>query len=247
MFGVYQIGAWEVLEEFLKPDIVIGTSIGSLNAWALAGGATAAQMLPLWYDASMGQAVRWRLPRALRHGLLETDALEKRIRTLHQSFTPNRPIGIVANSYPRLHPHLFRNEEITWQHLAASCAVPIFLRQPQIGPLTFADGGLFDSLNIWAAFEMGATHVVAVNCWKPQQPWIIDKPMGWLAARRRRNAPVVVPESPAPARKIVVIEPAGQMGRMRDGIYWQHSLIDEWRERGREDAHAAKQNICDMF
>ena len=243
MFGAYQMGAWEVLEEFVKPDIVIGTSIGSLHAWAISGGATAAQLMPLWYDASLGDAIRWQFPRALRHGVLHPHALEARIQTLHQAFTPQRPVGIVANSYPRLRPHLFRNDEITWQHLAASCAVPFFLRQPQIGALTFADGGLFDSLNIWAAFEMGATRVVVINCWKPQQPWILDKSVGWFAARRRRQAP----PAPPSANRVVIIEPALPLGRMRDSLYWQRPLIDEWRALGQSDARANKQIICDMF
>ena len=244
MFGAYQMGAWEVLEEFVKPDIVIGTSIGSLHAWAIAGGATAAQLMPLWYDASLAEAFRFHFPRQLRHGVFHAPALEGRIQALHQGFTPNRPVAVVANAYPFLHPHLFRNDDITWEHLAASCALPFFLRQPQIGGFTYADGGLFDSLNIWAAFEMGATHVVAVNCWKPQQPWIIDKPVGWIAARRRRDAP---PAPPDLANRIVIVEPALPLGRMRDSARWQRPLIDDWRARGQSDARANKQIICDMF
>ena len=243
MFGAYQMGAWEVLEEFVKPDIVIGTSIGSLHAWAIAGGATAAQLMPLWYDASLAEAFRFHFPRQLRHGVFHTPALEGRIQALHQGFTPNRPVAVVANAYPFLRPHLFRNDDITWEHLAASCALPFFLRQPQIGGFTYADGGLFDSLNIWAAFEMGATHVVVINCWKPQQPWILDKSVGWFAARRRRQAPPAQPS----ANRVVIIQPALPLGRMRDSLYWQRSLIDEWRACGQSDARANKQIICDMF
>jgi predicted acylesterase/phospholipase RssA len=154
---------------------------------------------------------------------------------------------VVANAYPNIHPHLFRDEEITWQHLAASCALPLFLPQPQIGGLTFTDGGLFDSINIWAAFAMGATHVVAVNCWKPQQPWFIHRPMGWMAARRRRQRAQLNGTHPVPARKVVVIEPSGHMGRMMDGLLWHRDQIEEWRKRGQDDARAAKQSICDMF
>ncbi len=243
LFGAYQLGAWEVLEDFLKPDIVIGTSIGSLHAWAIAGGANSAQLMPLWYDASLAQAFRWHFPRQFRHGVFHTPALEGRIQSLYRSFTPDRPVAVVANAYPFLRPHLFRNREITWEHLAASCALPFFLRQPQIDGFTYADGGIFDSLNIWAAFEMGATHVVAVNCWKPQQPWIIDKSVGWLADRRRRQA------SPAKnsAHRIVTIEPALPLGRLRDSMYWQRPSIDDWRARGQSDARVNKQIICDMF
>ena len=248
MFGAYQLGAWEVLEEFLQPDIVVGTSIGSLHAWAIAGGATAAELEPLWYDPSLAHAIRWQFPRAIRDGLLHTHALEARIQRLHHAFTPHRPVGIVANAYPRLRPHLFQNREITWQHLAASCAVPFFLRQPQIGGRTFADGGLFDSVNLWAAVELGATHAVVVNCWKPQQPWLLDKSIGWMAARRRRHALLDVSYAEkASETRLVVIEPDLTLGRLRDSMFWRKSQIDDWRARGKSDAISKKQIICDMF
>lgn len=248
MFGAYQMGAWEVLEEFLRPEIVVGTSIGSLHAWAIAGGATAANLTSLWYDASLEHAVRWQVPRGIRQGMLHTPALEARIKRLHHGFTPQRVVGVVANAYPRLKPQLFRDREITWQHLAASCAVPLFLRQPQIGTRTYADGGLFDSCNVWAALELGATHVVVVNCWKPRQPWLLDKSVGWMAARRRRAA---LREGCRTAKtggnRVVIVEPDGFLGRLRDSIYWRKSLVDEWRERGQSDAISKKQIICDMF
>ncbi|MBY0506760.1 MAG: patatin-like phospholipase family protein [Bryobacteraceae bacterium] len=244
MFGAYQLGAWEVLEEFLRPDLVIGTSIGSLHAWAIAGGASAAQLADLWYDPSLAHAVRWQVPFGLRQGLLQTDALEQRIRQLHGSFTPQRPVGIVANAYPFLRPHLFRDQEITWEHLAASCAVPLFLRQPQLGAHTYADGGLFDSLNVWAAFALGATHAVVVNCWKPTQPWLLDKSVGWLAARRRRAAKS---ENNSSENRVVLIEPSGSLGPIRQSIYWQQPLVDAWRQQGKSDALRNKQIICDMF
>ncbi len=248
MFGAYQLGAWEVLEQIFTPDIVVGTSIGSLTAWAIAGGATAAQLASLWYDPSLEHAIRWQIPRGFREGLLDTSALEQRIQQLHGAFTPQRPIGVVASAYPGLRHHLFRNQEITWQHLAASCAVPLFLRQPQIDGRTFADGGLFDSVNVWAAIELGATHVVVVNCWKPKQPWLLDKSVGWVAARRRRQA-LQQPQTAAVGcgTRIVLIEPEEALGDLRTALYWQKANLDRWRELGKSDAISKKQIICDMF
>ncbi len=246
LFGAYQWGAWEALEDVLHPDIVIGTSIGSLHAWAIAGGARAQDLAPLWQDPSLEKAIAWRFPRGLREGVLDPRRLEHRIEQLHSAYVPQRSIGIVANAYPRLRPRLFRDREITWEHLAASCAVPFFLRQPQLNGATYADGGLFDSLNVWAAHEMGADVVVVLNCWKPQQPWIIDKPVGWVAARRRREAAAIAPSNSSPQR-LVLIEPAQSLGRMRDSLFWNREHIENWRQLGRADALSKKQIICDMF
>src|SRR5579862_9012522 len=38
MFGAYQAGAWRELSASFRPDLVVGTSAGSLNGWSIAGG-----------------------------------------------------------------------------------------------------------------------------------------------------------------------------------------------------------------
>jgi predicted acylesterase/phospholipase RssA len=61
MFGAYQAGAWEVLSETFKPDIVVGASIGSLNGWAVAGGCDPQELSRRWlelHDVSRN----WTLP-----------------------------------------------------------------------------------------------------------------------------------------------------------------------------------------
>jgi len=38
MYGAYQAGAWKALADVFRPDLIVGTSIGALNGWAIAGG-----------------------------------------------------------------------------------------------------------------------------------------------------------------------------------------------------------------
>ncbi len=42
MFGAYQAGVWNVLSQRFQPDMVVGTSAGALNGWAIASGCSPA-------------------------------------------------------------------------------------------------------------------------------------------------------------------------------------------------------------
>jgi predicted acylesterase/phospholipase RssA len=244
-FGAYQTGVWEELAPHFTPDLIIGTSIGCLNAWMVAGGVTPAELTSIWFDESLAPPLRWRMPRNLRDGLLDTDPLEDRVKQIYHRYRPQREIGIVLISVPEARQRLFTGDQITWRHLAASCAVPVFLRQQQIGGVTYTDGGLFDSVNLWAALELGATRVLAINCWKPRQPRILEYPTGLMAHHRRRNSP---PAPPAGRdASIVTIEPAGALGTMRESMFWRRDNVQRWHDLGRADALRHKHLLCDMF
>ena len=47
MFGAYQAGAWNVLSQRFQPDMVVGTSVGALNGWAIAGGCPPDELLTM--------------------------------------------------------------------------------------------------------------------------------------------------------------------------------------------------------
>jgi NTE family protein len=242
-FGAYQVGVWKVLERELRPDIVVGTSIGSIHAWCIAGGATAADLEQMWLDPSRAPQFRLRLPRSWRHGVFDPRRMERQIEELHTRFQPQRPVGIVCTGIGSLRQRLFTNGEITWRHIAGSCAVPGVLDLRQLDGATYADGGLFDSVNVWAAFEMGAERVIAVNCWKPRPIAIIDRPLGWLAQRRRKQI-----DEPAQAPPLDGwIEPVGDLGSFADSLRWQPERIRHWIELGTADALRLKQFWCGMF
>ena len=243
-FGAYQVGVWKVLEQILQPDLVVGTSIGSIHAWCIAGGATAADLEQMWLDPARAPEFRLRFPRSVRDGFLDNRKMERQIQELHARFTPRRPVGIVCTGVRTLRQQLFTGDEITWQHLAGSCAVPGVLNLRRLGGVTYADGGLFDSVNAWAAVAMGATRIVAVNAWRPKRFAPIDAPLGWLAARRRRQ-----PDSPALEDRIQweIIEPAGDLGTFADSLRWRPADVRRWMELGAADALRLKQNLCAMF
>ena len=50
MFGAYQAGAWRELSACFQPDMVVGTSVGALNGWVIAGGCPPEELIRFWAD-----------------------------------------------------------------------------------------------------------------------------------------------------------------------------------------------------
>jgi NTE family protein len=230
MFGAYQAGAWEALEGRFPIDMVVGASIGALNGWAIAAGATARELRERWLALSATAALRYRFPWPPLSGVVDATGFEAAVGDVWNSYSPVCPVGIVLTDLKRLKPVLYTKEKITWEHLAASCAVPGGLPARRLEGRWYVDGGLLNALPVWAASQMGATRVLAVNAWAPA---------GWMSfpfkvLKLRRGA---VPR-PAAALEVARIGPAGRLGGLRDAFVWNRQRTEGWYEQGRRDAAA---------
>jgi predicted acylesterase/phospholipase RssA len=223
MFGAWQAGAWRALAPRLRPDLVVGASAGALNGYAIAGGATPDELRQLWLEPSM-----------TRLGLLPDCA-----RELVEKFPPKVDYAVVLTDLWRLKPRIFQGAVVTWKHLAASCSIPLVMPHYKIGGRLYTDGGLLNPLPVWAAVELGATHIIALHA-LPEMPSIALKP--FVHAFR-----VVFghhPPTPA-AIELTIIQPKVKpLGSLRDALYWKQENIERWLAQGEEDAlEAAGQNI----
>jgi NTE family protein len=214
MFGAWQAGAWRALAGRLPPDLVVGASVGSLNGYAIAGGAGPEELCELW--RGLDQARAGRLP--------ET------IRSLMERFPLRVEYAAVLTDLLRMKPEIFRGEQVTWQHLAASCAIPLVRQQQKIGGRWYCDGGLLNPLPVWAAVELGATRVVALQA-LPNVPSALLKPL----VRGFRSLLGHHPPLP-PGVELLVIEPTRRLGSMRDAMYWKRANIERWLAQGYGDA-----------
>ncbi len=78
-------------------------------------------------------------------------------------FKPRVPYSTTIVEVPRLRLVRVPHEQITPQHLMAACAIPSGYPPVRIDGRLYVDGGVLDVLPVWAAAEMGATRVIAVN------------------------------------------------------------------------------------
>ena len=221
LFGAWQAGAWSVLVRHTAPDLIVGASVGSLNGYVIASGGTPEELRSMWLDPAFARF----------------SDLPHNIRRMMAHYTPKMPFAITATELPRMKPRIFRDSEITWKHLAASCALPIALPQVRIGTQWYSDGGLLGALPSWAAAELGATRIIGLQA--------LPQPASWWLGQATRAFRAVAGHNPPlpPGIEVVEIHPGQRLGSVRDTIQWKRSNIERWLDQGAEDAAATLKNL----
>ena len=237
MFGAYQAGVWKALAPVFQPDLVVGASIGALNGWTIAGGCPPQRLIDYWLGLKTLGQHRWRVPPRLRDGLLDSGPAERAIAEICGEFQPRIDYGVVATDTFRLRPVLFRSPEVTCLHLTASAAMLGVFSQQRIGGRYFSDGGLLDAMPVWAAVEMGAQRVIAVNV-LPRLPGFV---VNTLVGAVRLAAPYRAPPLPPSVEVIRIDAPAG-LGSPKDALYWNRENAARWIAQGEADTRSMIQS-----
>jgi NTE family protein len=240
MFGAYQAGVWQALADCFEPDIVVGASVGSLNGWLIAGGCRPSILADRWRNLESIERLPWRCPRTFSDGMIDSTLLENWIQEMCAAATPRGQYGAVLTQIPALKPMLFQWPDVTWQHVAASCAVPGFLRQYRFDGRLYTDGGFLDPSPVWAALEMGADIVVSVNVLR-HRPAIVRALVKGAQTYAKYLPPAVE------GRTIIHIDPPAALGGPKDSMYWSKTNADRWIDQGRRDALARKHFLVECL
>ena len=161
--GFAHIGVIEVLEENgIHPDIVTGTSAGSLVAALYASGRTGRELETIALNMDESALTDWSFP---GRGLIRGEALAHYVREA----TGNKPLeqmkiplGIVATDLDTGKPILFRRGDVGMA-VRASSAVPAVFQPVKLGVHEYVDGGLASPVPVRSAREMGADVIIAVD------------------------------------------------------------------------------------
>ena len=230
MFGAYQAGAFRAVAELAPPDIIVGASVGALNGWSIASGCTPDQLIERWLDPATGDALKLFPNHGWRNGWFDPAPLRAQAERLFQDYRPRMPYGLVMVQLRNLSPQLVRHPHVTADHLQATCSIPLFLPAVQIGGRRYLDGGLFEKVPIWAAVEMGATRIIAVD----SMPTRVGK---WWLHLGINIAYAFKPTRRYPADlDLTIITPSGGLGDANDAVFWKRENIERWVEMGMRDA-----------
>ena len=229
MFGAYQAGAWKALAGRFRPDVVVGASVGALNAWAIAGGASPEELVERWLEPGCRALSRFRWRQPPWRGVFDSEPLHAQVRELCGRYTPRIEVGVVATELPRLKPRLFLNREVDWRTLAASAAVPFLYRPMKIEGRWYADGGLLGPLPLWAAARMGAARILAIH--------VLATPPSGPAAAMVRAFRAVAPRIPRPPAGVEVefLTPSRRLGSLHAATFWRRREVERWLRLGEED------------
>lgn len=165
--GFAHIGVIKVLESHgLKPDLVVGTSAGSVAGALYAAGHSGFDLQQMAFDLDRATVADWTL---FGKGLIRGDALRLFINTA----VGNRPIEQLPMKFACVAVRLDNGEAIlfergqTGQAVQASSAVPGVFAPALISGHEYVDGGLASIVPIRYARKLGADFVIAVDVAAP--------------------------------------------------------------------------------
>lgn len=170
-----------LMERGIRPDLVLGSSVGALNGAVVAADPqpeAVSRLEQLWVSlrergvfadtlfAQMGTALRSRthlFSNAALRGLLEREFGDVLIEDLAV------PFACVAASIERAAEHWFSDGPLV-EAVLASSAVPGLLPPVPVGGEHFLDGGLVDSVPVDRALASGAGTIYVLHVGRIDQP-----------------------------------------------------------------------------
>ena len=192
-------------ERGVRPDVVLGTSVGAVNGAFFAADPTLAGVERLtelwresnWSERSAGAALR-RLGTLARSGTHLESLSEMRERLV--SLLPvervedlELPFQCVAASIERAAEHWFERGPLA-DVVLASCAVPGILPPVPLDGEHFIDGGIVNSIPVSRAVMLGARKIYVLQVGRleqslrpPRRPWEVGL-VAFEVARRHRFA-----------------------------------------------------------
>lgn len=197
--GAVQVGQLQaVFEAGLRPDALVGSSVGALNATWVAHDPTpesVARLSDLWLsirgEQLFGSRKRQQLWRVLRGGSALHSGMS--LRSFLQQHVPvtdladcQVPVHVAATDLLSGQAQFF-DEGPAVPILGASAAIPGLLPPVPVGGRLYIDGGVVHSVPLARAAELGATHVVVLHAgiptYEPKRP--LDHVIVAFAAARR--------------------------------------------------------------
>ena len=203
LLGAHEVGMLRALGEAgVRPDLVVGTSIGAIHGVVVAAdpAGAAARLSRMWQGEELRLAFSeklWgRAARLVRSGT-HLHSLEPLRRLLaevlgRESFSDlELPFQCVAASIEDATARWFSDGPVV-SAVMASCAVPGLLPPVEIDGTHYFDGGLVDSIPVGRAVALGATTVYVLQVGRiesplavPRKPWEVGL-VAFEIARRHR-------------------------------------------------------------
>lgn len=205
LLGAVEVGMLRALfEAGVRPDLLLGTSVGALNGALVAadpGPGVIDRLVGLWESAVTSRevygdgAVR-QVRRAFRTGTHLHSAKPLRDRLAQElgdlTFAELEvPFQCCAASIERAVEHWFTQGRVV-DAVVASAAVPGLLRPAEVDGEHYLDGGIVNSIPVGRAVDCGASRIFVLQVGRvdrpltpPRRPWEVAR-VSFEIARRHR-------------------------------------------------------------
>ena len=181
-WGAVEVGMLRALVDAeIRPDVIVGTSIGAFNGAVFAADPTPAgiqTLIHLWSDVAASDLLganlvdRVRTAARLRIALQDPAPLRDMLEHTLSARTFEELVvdfQCVAASIERAAEHWFTEGDLI-DALLASAAVPTLFPPVEIDGEHFYDGGLVNSVPVDRAVELGATEIYVLQVGRLEQP-----------------------------------------------------------------------------
>jgi NTE family protein len=207
VLGAVEVGMLQALMEMgVRPDIVVGTSVGALNGALVAHDPrpeVVVELRAMWQTAFFDRRVyrdgpMRQLRRAARTGthLHSSEGLRSALqRALGDARFEDLPVHFecCAASIERAAEHWFTTGSVV-DAVVASAAVPGLLPPAEVNGEHFLDGGIVNSIPVGRAAALGAERLFVLQVGRidrplqvPKRPWEVAR-VSFEIARRHRFA-----------------------------------------------------------
>lgn len=161
--GFAHVGVIKALEAHgLQPDIIVGTSAGSVVAAIYAGGYNGFDLQRVALSMDEGTVSDWVLP---NRGFIKGESLQRFVNEVLQNRPIerlNRTLAVVATDLQSGEPRVFRSGD-AGVAVRASSSVPGIFQPVRIDGREYVDGGLVSPVPVNTARALGADIVIAVD------------------------------------------------------------------------------------
>ncbi|WP_456599275.1 patatin-like phospholipase family protein [Blastococcus sp. SYSU DS0616] len=267
VLGAAEVGMLEALfEHGIRPDLIVGTSVGAINGALVAADPTPAavgRMRAVWEElasegvlagsvlARVGTLVRTRTHLHPREPLRDLLARHLPVETFGELRVP---FQCVAASIERAAEHWFSDGPLV-PAVLASCAVPGLLPPVELDGEHYLDGGLVHSIPVGRAVALGADTIYVLHVGRidrplrpPTRPWEVAT-VAFEIARRHRFAADLAALPPGVTLHVL---PSGEQaepsaGDLRNLRYRDFSGVRSRIDRARDAAleHLARTHPSD--
>jgi NTE family protein len=234
LLGAVEVAMLRALfEAGVRPDVLLGTSVGALNGALVAtepGAPVIDRLVELWESAVLGREVYGDGPvrqvtRAVRTGthLHSSRPLRERLAAElgDRSFEDLAvEFQCCAASIERAAEHWFTSGRVV-DAVVASAAVPGLLRPARVGDEHYLDGGIVNSIPVGRAVEVGADRIFVLQVGRvdtplrvPRKPWEVARVSFEIARRHRFHREMAA----LPAGVVTHVMPTGGLTSKDDSL-----------------------------
>ncbi len=242
--GATEVGMAKALRKAnIQPDLIVGTSVGSVNGAVLAGApiADSVDRLEEMWDTTVGAAVFGesmlnRIRNLFNHWthlhsneplrrLLDDWVSYREIEQAHVQFQ------CVAACIETSSEHWFTSGPVQ-DAVLASCALPGVLPPVEVDGRHYIDGGVVNSIPVSRALELGATEIFVLHVGHiddplqaPRHPWDVAMVSFEIARRHRFHRDVQVADPDVTVHVLPTGRPPGRFNDLAKLRYNNRKLV----------------------